>query len=38
MMIVTNLHDDDDMENPYNVEFGYDDTDDDLDGEDDEVY
>ena len=37
-MIVTDLDDDDDMENTYNIEFGSDDTDDDLDEEDDEVY
>ena len=41
-MIVTDLDDDDDMANPYNVESGSDDTDDDLDDdldeEDDEVY
>ena len=41
-MIVTDLDDDDDMANPYNVESGsddtYDDLDDDLDEEDDEVY
>ena len=38
MMIVTDLDDDDDMANPYNVEFGSDDADDDLDVEYDEVY
>ena len=38
MMIVTDLDDDDDMVNPYNVEYGSDDTDDDLDEEDDEIY
>ena len=37
-MIVTELDDDDDMENPYNVDYGYDDTYDDLDEEDDEFY
>ena len=34
MMIVTDLDDDDDMANPYNVDSRYD----DLDEEDDEVY
>ena len=38
MMIVIDFDDDDDMANPYNVEFESDDTDDDLDEEDDEVY
>ena len=38
MMIITNLDDDDDMANPYNVDFGFDDTDDDLDEEYDELY
>ena len=38
MMIVTYLDDDDDMANPYNVDFGFDDTDDELDEEDDEGY
>ena len=33
MMIVTNLDDDDDMANPYNVDSRSDDTDDDLDEE-----
>ena len=37
-MIVTDLDDDDDMANPYNVESISNDTDDDLDEEDDEVY
>ena len=37
-MIVTDLDDDDDMVNPYNVESGYDDIDDELDEEDDEFY
>ena len=37
-MSITDLDDDDDMANPYNVEFGYDDMDDDLDEEYDEVY
>ena len=37
-MIITNLDDDDDMANPYNVEFVYDDTDEDIDEEDDEIY
>ena len=36
-MIVTDLHDDDDMANPYNVDSGLDDIDDDLDEEDDEL-
>ena len=40
-MIITDLDDDDDMADPYNVESGSDDTDDefddDLDEEDDEV-
>ena len=34
MMIVTDLDDDDDMANPYNVDYVYDDTDDDMDEED----
>ena len=45
MMIIIDLDDDDDMANPYNVESGSDDTDDDLDEEyydldeeDDEIY
>ena len=42
MMIVTDLDDDDDMSNPYNVDSRSDDTngnlDDELDEEDDEVY
>ena len=38
MMIVTDIDDDDDMANPYNVEYGSDDTDDDLDEEDDEFH
>ena len=38
MIIVTEFDDDDDMANTYNVDFGSDDTDDDLDEEDDEVY
>ena len=38
MMIVTNLDDNDDMDNPYNVDSRSDDTDEDLDKEDDEVY
>ena len=38
MMIVTDLDDDDDIANPYNVDFGSDDTDDELDEEDDEFY
>ena len=38
MMSVTHLDDDDDMANPYNVESGSDDTDDELDEEDDEIY
>ena len=41
-MSVTDLDDNDDMANPYNVDFGSDDTDDelddDLDEEDDEIY
>ena len=37
-MIVSDLDDDNDMANPYNVDFGSDDIDDDLDEEDDEVY
>ena len=38
MMIVTDLDDDEDMANPYNVESGFDDIDDYLDEEDDEIY
>ena len=38
MMIVTDLEDDDDMANPYNVDSRSDDTDDVLDEEDDEVH
>ena len=42
MMVITELDDDDDMANPYNVDSGSDDIDDDLDDElaeeDDEVY
>ena len=38
MMIITDLDDDDDMTNPYNVESGSDDIDDDLDEEYGEVY
>ena len=42
MIIVTDLDDDDDMADPYNVYSRYDDTyddlDDELDEEDDEVY
>ena len=37
-MIITDIYDDDDMANPYNVESGSDDTYDDLDKEYDEVY
>ena len=37
-MSITELEDDDDMANPYNVDFGSDDTDDHLDEEDDEIY
>ena len=37
-MIVTHLDDDDDMTNPFNVDSGFDDTDDEFDEEDDEVY
>ena len=36
MMIVTDLDDDDDMDNPYNVNSGFDDTYDDLDDDLDE--
>ena len=42
--MVDNVHeddiddDDDDMANPYNIDSGLDDTDDELDEEDDEVY
>ena len=38
MMSVTDDDNDNDMANPYNVDFGSDDTDDDLDEEDDEIY
>ena len=38
MIIITDLDDDDDMANPYNVDSGYDDTNDDLDEEYDEIY
>ena len=38
MMIITDIDDDDDMANPYNVDSGLDDTDDDLAEEDDEVH
>ena len=38
MMIATNLDDDDDMANTYNVDFGSDDKDDELDEEYDKVY
>ena len=38
MMIVTDIDDDDEMTNPYNVESGLDHTNDDLDEEDDEVH
>ena len=38
MMVITNIDDDDDMANPYNVDSGSDDTDDDLDEEDDALY
>ena len=37
-MSITELDDNDDMANPYNVDFGFDDTDDNLDEEDDETY
>ena len=37
-MIVTDLDDDDDMANPYNPDSGYDDMDDELYEEDDEIY
>ena len=37
-MSVTDLDDDDDMANPFTVNSGFDDTDDDLDEEDDEIY
>ena len=37
-MSVIDLDDDDDMTNPYNVDSVYDDTYDDLDEEDDEIY
>ena len=36
-MSVTELDDDDDIPNPYNVESGYDDTYDDLDEEDNDL-
>ena len=38
MMVVTDINDDDDMANPYNVDYGSDDVDNDLDAEYDEVY
>ena len=38
MMIVTDLDDDDDMANPYNVDSGFDDIGDDLDTEYYEIY
>ena len=38
MVILTNPDDDDDMANPYNVDLGSDDADDELDEEDDEVH
>ena len=38
MMIITDLDDNDDMANPYNIDSRSDDMDDDLDEEDDEVY
>ena len=37
-MIVTDLDDDDDMANPYNIDSGSDDTNDELDEEYDELY
>ena len=37
-MSVTDLDDDDDMANPYNVYYGFDDTDDELDDDLDEEY
>ena len=37
-MSVTDVDDDDDMANPYNVDSGSNDMDDDLDEEDDEIY
>ena len=37
-MSITDLDDDDDMANPYNVDSGSDDIDDDLDEEEDEIY
>ena len=37
-MNVTDLEDDDDMANPYNVDSRSDDTNDELDEEDDEIY
>ena len=38
MMIVTDLDDDDDMANPYNVDSRSDDTEDDLNEKDDELF
>ena len=38
MLIIIDIYDDDDMVNPYNVDYGLDDTDDDFDEEHDEVY
>ena len=38
MMIVTDINDDDDMANPYNVDSRLDDINDDLDEYDDEVH
>ena len=38
MMIISDLDDDDDMANPYNVDSGCDDPDDDLDDDLDEEY
>ena len=37
LMSIIDLDDNDDMANPYNVEFGSDDKDDDLDEEDDDL-
>ena len=37
-MRITDLDDDDDMAKPYHVDSGYDDTDNDMDEEDDEIY
>ena len=37
-MSITDDDDGDDMANPYNVDSGFDDTDDEFDEEDDEVY